>query len=206
MYAFKGGSDGAQPVAGLINVNGSLYGTTQYGGKSTPFCATGCGTLFKIDPARAAEQVTYRFGYSSKSPDGAYPAARVLDVAGSLYGTTLAGGVSGEGTIFKIAASGAERVLHSFTCCSPPDGKYPVDGLLESGGILYGATRDGGTGSFGTIFSITTSGSENVLYNFQPRPDGTYPQASLITLNGEVYGTTASGGVAGAGTLFELRP
>jgi phospholipase C len=206
LHAFKGGSDGSQPAAGLVKVNGTLDGTTQYGGKRTPFCATGCGTVFNIDPATGAEQIAYRFDYSGKVSDGAYPAARVLDVAGSLYGTTLGGGVSGEGSVFKIAASGAESVLHSFTCCNPADGKYPLDGLVESGGILYGTTRDGGTSAFGTIFSITTSGSESVLYNFQPKPDGTYPAASLVALNGVLYGTTVSGGVAGAGTLFELTP
>ena len=49
VYAFKGGSDGAEPVGGLININGELYGTTIAGG-GTGCGGTGCGTVFKITP------------------------------------------------------------------------------------------------------------------------------------------------------------
>lgn len=36
LYSFGGGSDGAAPYAGLINVNGMLYGTTLKGVPTAP--------------------------------------------------------------------------------------------------------------------------------------------------------------------------
>jgi hypothetical protein len=45
MYSFAGLSDGAVPVAGLTELNGELYGTTQYG-RTGP----GGGTVFKSPP------------------------------------------------------------------------------------------------------------------------------------------------------------
>ncbi|MGB8965114.1 MAG: hypothetical protein WCB99_05695 [Candidatus Cybelea sp.] len=52
LHSFTGGSDGEAPVAGLLDVNGTLYGTTQYGGGSSA-CANGygtvgCGTVFAL--------------------------------------------------------------------------------------------------------------------------------------------------------------
>jgi uncharacterized repeat protein (TIGR03803 family) len=44
IYAFRGGKDGAMPWAGLINVDGVLYGVTEEGG------AAGVGTVFAITP------------------------------------------------------------------------------------------------------------------------------------------------------------
>ena len=65
LYSFAGGSDGANPVARVIfGPNGTLYGTTKYGG-------TGYGTVFNLRPSGAAcrtalclwtETVLYRFG------------------------------------------------------------------------------------------------------------------------------------------------
>jgi hypothetical protein len=45
LHSFTGGSDGAQPLAGLILVNRILYGTTPFGGG-----ANNGGTVFSIKP------------------------------------------------------------------------------------------------------------------------------------------------------------
>ena len=90
LYRFAGGSDGAQPVAALIDVNGILYGTTENGGGSG--CKKlGCGTVYSITTS-GAEKVLHSFAGGS---DGAYPAAALVDVNGTLYGTTENGGGSG---------------------------------------------------------------------------------------------------------------
>jgi len=207
LYAFKGGGDGLQPVAGVIHVGGTFYGTTQYGGTETPLCATGCGTVFSVDAKSGLERVVYRFKSTTNAPDGAYPAARLLALGGVLYGTTFGGGETLQGSVFKVTDSGAERVLHNFSCCSPSsDGIYPLDGLIPSGAELYGTTRDGGSGHAGTVVKITTSGAESVLYSFAGKPDGANPAADLSALDGVLYGTTVSGGSTGAGTVFELTP
>src|SRR5579863_6178081 len=207
LYAFKGGGDGLQPVAGVVHSGAKLYGTTQYGGTQTTLCATGCGTVFDVDPKSGLEQVVYRFKSASKTPDGAYPAARLLAVGAAFYGTTLGGGDTLQGSVFKVTDSGAESVVHSFSCCNPSaDGIYPLDGLIPSGGDLYGTTRDGGSGGAGTVFKISPAGAESVLFSFTGKPEGANPSADLTALDGLLYGTTVGGGSTGAGTVFEVTP
>lgn len=46
-------ADGAVPQSTLLNVNGTLYGVTSYGGSgtcNTPYQVRGCGTVFAITP------------------------------------------------------------------------------------------------------------------------------------------------------------
>jgi uncharacterized repeat protein (TIGR03803 family) len=207
LHAFNGAGDGYQPLAGLVNVGGTLYGVTQYGGTKTPFCSLGCGTVFKVDSRTGAESVLYRFRYAPKSHDGAYPAGRLLDVDGAFYGTTLGGGSGSEGTVFRIDRSGKERVLHGFSCCHRAhDGANPLDGLTVLGGVLYGTTSKGGANEKGTIFSITPDGAESVLYNFGDRPDGANPAAALESFDGELYGVADYGGAGSEGAIFSFSP
>lgn len=94
LYRFKGKSDGAGPSAELTDVNGTLYGTTFAGGGSSNcfilYGYNGCGTIFSITPA-GTETVLYRF---TGGADGAGPRAKLLNVNGTLYGTTAYGGNS----------------------------------------------------------------------------------------------------------------
>ena len=63
-------------------------------------------------------------------PDGVQPyAGLVRDAAGNLYGTTISGGISDYGTVFKVNKAGKETVLHRFTGGSS-DGCSPYGGLL----------------------------------------------------------------------------
>ncbi|MFY9665341.1 MAG: choice-of-anchor tandem repeat GloVer-containing protein [Candidatus Cybelea sp.] len=207
VYRFKGGKDGAQPVSRLIALDGTLYGTTEFGGERTPFCAKGCGTLFRVS-TRGSEKIVHSFKYGPDSNDGAFPMAGLTAVGGDLYGTTLGGGEVSDGTVFKAnASSGAETVLHNFSCCHiKRDGRFPVARLTRVSGLLYGTTRDGGAGNAGTIFKIAPSGSESILRSFKGRPDGAQPHGSLFLMNGTLYGTTASGGSTSEGTVFAQTP
>jgi uncharacterized repeat protein (TIGR03803 family) len=102
LYSFTGGADGGQPYAGLIrDAAGNLYGTTRYGGVTFGVCAqtNPCGVVFKLD-ALGTETVLYSF---TGGADGGQPYAGLIrDAAGNLYGTTLYGGTSGEGVVFKL--------------------------------------------------------------------------------------------------------
>jgi phospholipase C len=207
LHAFGAARDGSLPIAGLIEVAGTLYGTTQYGGTRTAFCVTGCGTVFALDPRSGDERVIYRFNYTPNRADGAYPAAALVALGGALYGTTLGGGAASQGTIFEITPSSTEEVLHSFDCCkSGDDGMEPAGALILSGSTLYGTTRHGGLQRKGTIYSVTASGAERVLYDFGNRPDGAQPAAALYLLGSALYGTTAYGGSTGEGTIFTFAP
>jgi uncharacterized repeat protein (TIGR03803 family) len=196
LYAFRGPPDGASSVAPLINVDGTLYGTTQQGGVSN------YGTVFKVTRS-GVESVLYSF--TGRGGDGGAPLAGLVNVNGTLYGTTFGGGTSGNGTVFTITPSGKERMLHSFT---GSDGAEPEAGLTDVNGTLYGTTREGGPNSGdGTVFRITPSGVETVLHTFvQNHSDGFNPTAALVDLNGSLYGTTSQGGSTGGGTVFAITP
>jgi uncharacterized repeat protein (TIGR03803 family) len=209
LHSFGKGTDGVHPVAGLIAVSGILYGTTAGGGAHKAPTYGGDGTVFSIT-ASGTEKLLHSFGAKT---DGVFPAAGLIDVRGTLYGTTEYGGAYNHfysgGTVFSITTDGREKVLHSFG--KRADGSDPVAGLIEVNGTLYGTTSEGGThgcGSVdcGTVFSITTSGRENVLHSFGEPTDGRYPFAGLIDLSGTLYGTTAGGGDHGGGTVYSIVP
>ena len=147
LYSFGANDrDGEYPEAGLIDVNGKLYGTTETGRVFSPF-----GTAFSFDPETFAETVLYSFG----SADGTYPEAALIYRKRALYGTTFGGGAYGYGTVFSLdRKTGAETVLHSFG--SDADGANPWTGagLIYADGTLYGTTFNGGGHSAGTVFSI----------------------------------------------------
>jgi uncharacterized repeat protein (TIGR03803 family) len=198
LYSFGAGStDGQHPIAGLVmDSAGNLYGTTYYGG------VNGDGTVFKISAA-GTETVLYSF--KAGSTDGANPqSGLIMDNAGNLYGTTYYGGVNGDGTVFKISAAGTETVLYSFKAGST-DGENPQSGLvMDSSGDLYGTTTLGGANGNGTVFKISSAGTETILHSFGVS-DGHDPLAGLVIDNaGNLYGTTMMGGANGIGTVYEI--
>lgn len=224
LHTFGNSTDGQNPFGGVIESGGALYGVTAEGGTGT--CpspgTTGCGTVFTI--SSKGYQVLYNF--SGPPSDGAGPGYENLltDGKGNFYGTTVAGGtgqctsngaVVGCGTVFKVTNTGAEKVLWNFA--GPPnDGAIPNGGLaMDSSGNLYGTTIAGGNGSCsgtsvsgcGTVFEVTSGGTENVRYNFKNAADGITPFSGLVLdPAGNLYGTTAEGGSGDAGTVFEVTP
>jgi uncharacterized repeat protein (TIGR03803 family) len=207
LHGFTGSPDGEGPVAPLHNVNGILYGTTGSGGSHVGVnCSSGCGTVFSITPG-GKEKVVYSFG--AHGNDGVGPGAGLIDVKGTLYGTTGGGGTYNNGTVFSITPGGKETVLYSLR--GGTDGSFPTAGLIDVKGTLYGTTYNGGgctqyREGCGTVFSITPSGKETVLHSFSGG-DGAHPAAALLNVNGTLYGTTYEGGAYGAynnGTVFSI--
>lgn len=99
-------------------------------------------------------------------------------------------------------------VLHRFDDTKgAKDGRYPFGALIWGpGGTLYGTTdAGGGVVNAGTVFQVSSSGQESVLYSFRMAPDGKMPQCALVLgPDGTLYGTTSEGGSAGFGTVFKL--
>jgi len=213
MYKFNGGSDASTPLAGLVQFNGLLYGTTYGGGATSGQCKEGCGTVYSIDPNPSyAEKVIHRF--SGGPDDGAFPEAGLRVYDGAFYGTTFFGGETasscytdrGCGTVFKMSPSGIESWKYAFKGSS--DGANPAGGLvMAANGLFYGTTEYGGSSGYGSVFSVSTSGQENVIYSFNGPPnDGAYPVADVVAFDGELYGVTRSGGENNVGTVFSVTP
>ena len=213
-YSFQNdGTDGNIPISGLLNVEGTLYGTTQAGGAGN--CQSVCGTVFSFDPATGAESVVYSFCSLENCSDGGFPTDQLIAVKNKLFGTTSLGGTNQEcnlgcGTVFLVdPATGSESVLYSFCAqqaCA--DGSNPQGGLLIINGKLYGTTQTGGAYGGGTVFSIDSrSGTESVVHSFQVgKADGTGPSGDLTYVNGLIYGTTSGGGKHYDGTVYSIDP
>jgi len=204
LYSFcpKGGfhcSDGASPESSLINVNGTLYGTTYGGGNSES------GVIFALRAGTDREDVLHSFGDGN---DGLNPMGGVIYVKGSLYGTAYSGGGHGAGALFALdLTTDAEATEYGF--CGEEfclDGEGPEGGLIKTKGTLYGMTSAGGAVGKGTIFSYDMkTGTETVILSFVGR-NGSDPQAGLLDVDGRLYGTTSGGGTHGCGTVFSFDP
>ena len=202
VYAFDG-THGQYPYAGLINIKGTLYGTTELGA-GTGCGGYGCGTVFSVNPATGVETVVHSF--ADNGSDGNEPIASLLNVKGTLYGTTVFGGAHGAGTVFSVSPkTGDEGVLYSFGNGSN-DGENPYAAVIYTKGTLYGTTYYGGTNGNGSIFSygLKTKAYSSV-YSFGNYPDGKNPYASLRNLKGTLFGTTENGGSDDDGAVFKIE-
>ncbi len=209
--------DGLWPISGpALGIDGNFYGTTPGGGTSSN-CNDGCGTVYKMTPAG---KLTTLHGFDLT--DGASPIGGVAQAAnGNFYGTAAAGGDlaagcgvgsdPGCGTLFEITPGGKLTTLYHFcsqTNCA--DGTNPFGTLVQAtDGNVYGTASAGGALGYGTLFQITTSGTFNLLHNFD-RDNGGTPFAGLMqATNGILYGTTYYGGSPpscnyGCGSIYSL--
>lgn len=158
--------------------------------------------------------------FSFSLNDGALPMAGLVSLGGAFYGTTQLGGNSGCfggyseagcGVVFKVTPSGKAAAIYSFK--GAPDGSHSFAPLIAVKGNLYGTTIKGGTycassstDGCGTVFKITPSGKEKVLYRFAGGSDGAVPSfySPLVYVDGALYGITKEGGANDAGTLFKV--
>jgi uncharacterized repeat protein (TIGR03803 family) len=206
IYRFIGGSDGSNPLAGLVADHaGNLYGATSSGGNSA--CQGGCGTLFELTPNLDGSWTETQLYSFTGGNDGAFPeTSLIFDQAGNLYGTTIHGGASSDGTVFRLsppAAPGSpwtETVLYNFV--GDRDGYYCFGGLVfDPAGNLYGAGFFGGRYGGGTVFQLVPpvegdAWSLNVLHSFQGIHDGLDPYGALILdRQSSIYGATHDGKV-----------
>jgi uncharacterized repeat protein (TIGR03803 family) len=203
LYGFPGVADGQYTYnAGVIlGSDGSLYGTTDYGG------ANGHGVVWRLHGhGQGDEDILYTFDALTASGFGQPTAGVISDSAGNLYGTTFIGQADvffGFGVVYKVDTTGHATVLHNFT--NGPDGGNPYGGVIrDSAGNLYGTASGGGALGLGVVFKIDTSGNETVLYNFTGA-DGAGPLGNLVRDSvGNLYGTTNGGGAAGLGVVFKI--
>ena len=107
------------------------------------------------------------------------------------------------GALPSRAGAGSAVVLYAFR--PPPDSEVPLSALVAYNGTLYGTAHEGGAYGGGTVFSITTGGSEKRLHDFRGK-DGLVPYSELLVAGGRFYGTTYSGGANSNGVVYTITP
>jgi uncharacterized repeat protein (TIGR03803 family) len=155
--------------------------------------------------AHAGHKFRILYNFMGKA-DGGNPHGSLLrDAQGNFYGTTVQGGASGYGVVFRLSSDGIETPLYSFS--GDADGAYVYGGLVQDKtGDLFGVTTLGGPYDEGEVFKLTPGGKLAVLHAFEGRPDGSTPVDGLIMDKAEnLFGTTPYGGY-GDGTIFKLAP
>jgi uncharacterized repeat protein (TIGR03803 family) len=216
LYSFLcGTTDGCQPTSLVQGPDGNFYGTTLTGGHGvcgspppTPGANSApptCGVVFRVTPS-GEESVLYFF---SGGADGGVPYPQlIVGPDGALYGITADFyGASAGGAVFRVDLAGTESVLYQFSAQTSTDGVNPTSIMLASDGNFYGTTVFGGLNGVGTIYRLTASGAESVLYSFQRGTDAAYPQTPFIQgADGYFYGTTNGGGMYACGTIYKASP
>lgn len=192
--------------------DGTLYGTTQYGGPSN------AGTFYHLTPPPTFprtplyswnETILYEF----TSNIGGFPTGDLaFDQQGNAYGTTTIDGGIGTsgGSVYELIRDGDDWTpsrLYAFT--GGLDGSNPQGGVVfDLSGNLWGTTPSGGQYQYGTVFELVPNGSgwtENTIHQFNPTTDGGAPTAGLILdAEGNLYGDTKCCGTGGSGTAFEI--
>lgn len=116
LYSFKGRTDGANPVAGIVfDAAGNIYGTTALGGTGNN---KGQGTVFEL-AALGNSRYEHTILWTFNGTDGATPyGALILDSARKLYGTTAGGGPSNAGVVFEVTGV---RAATATTLTSSPN-------------------------------------------------------------------------------------
>jgi uncharacterized repeat protein (TIGR03803 family) len=186
------------PSGLVLGKDGNFYGTA-LGGEYNR------GVIFKLTPA-GVESVVHSFDPSSG--DGGEPSGLILGSDGNFYGATIAGGTNDAGTVFKMTPDGTESVLYSFKGY-PGDSAYADSGVFQAGdGNFYGTTEFGGPNNKGTVFTVSPSGIETVLYSFGSVAND--PASGFSPLvesdDGNFYGVSGFGGTSNDGAVFKITP
>lgn len=186
------GSNGTDPEAPLLLSGNVLFGTTYSGG------ASNAGTVFAYNLSTSNLSTVYSFTGDS---DGLQPEAGLILSGNLLYGTTTGGGANGAGGVFAVTTNGNSfSNIYNFT--GGYDGSAPQAGLVLSSNTLYGVANFGGASGYGTVFSVTTNGTNFLnLHSFTGGTNGANPQGTLVLSGTTLYGTTAGGG-SDYGTVF----
>jgi len=193
LHSFTGG-DGASPFGAPVQgKNGSFYGTTC--GFNAPW------TGYSITAGGNFKVLTESIPPCSFAP-------LIVGSDGNFYGTSQAGGLTYQGTAFRMTPNGTVTILYNFDYTH---GAYLYSPLVQGNdGFLYGTTSGGGSGNGGVVFKLSTHGKLTLLHQFDDNSttDGAVPFAGLVAAtDGNYYGATSGGLNSGSvpnGNLFDV--
>jgi uncharacterized repeat protein (TIGR03803 family) len=190
---------GESPGSGVVEVDGSFYGTAMFGG------AYGAGTIFHA--TAGAVSAVHLFNGS----DGLAPASPLLlGSDDNLYGTTAGDGVTSFGTLFRFPLDGSG--LTTLVAFDGTNGDFPYQqGIVETGGFLFGTTQFGGGFDLGTVYRWSAASGHEVLHEMDDVSDGSPVGTLTAASDGALYGAGArfDGGVIFrlmAGTVVDVTP
>jgi uncharacterized repeat protein (TIGR03803 family) len=184
---------GREPIGGLvIDDAGVIYGTTSYRDDDWE-----CGTVFRSSPGGWYPLHIFT------GPDGCMPKSNLRLSSGWLFGTTSAGGSSGQGTVFFLDTKSGTFDSYSLEGTA---GTTPMGGLNIFG---YGTAVSGGRNDGGTVYRLGSKRVEG-RYSFKSdSPTGYAPMGDLLAnyVNNvrTMYGTMSAGGKHGGGTVYRLK-
>ncbi len=217
LYVFRTGIPfnpvhGSTPIAGVLVIGSTIYGTTSAGGLH------GAGVLYKLSTSGGGFAVLHHFtGKQNGGPQGEL----MLGKDGFIYGTQFGGGKYNQGTVFRISKTGSGfQVLRDFKGVDQIggsiDGANPEGRLAQgSDGTIYGTTSFGGTPSgYGTAWSLKLVNGKWIYSQLRrfnstntTREDANLPHSGLVLGPGGVlYGSGAGGGHYQSGALYQLTP
>ncbi len=186
-------AEGGGPIGLALGKNGSFYGTT---------CGWGPWIGYSI-------KSTGKFKVLTSSVPPCPFSGLIVGKDGKLYGASQVGGITYQGTVFSMSATGAIKVIYSFDYTH---GAYPYSPVVQGNdGLLYGTTSGGGNNAGGgVVFKMTTKGKLTLLHVFDSADgnDGASPVAGLVAAtDGNFYGATSGGENSGSypsGNLFSI--
>jgi uncharacterized repeat protein (TIGR03803 family) len=145
--------------------------------------------------------------------DGETPSAGLILAGNTLYGTTQGGGPHFDGTVFRVNTDGTGyALLHTFEVVwiggpiyTNADGAYPCARLVSAGSWLYGTACSCGPRGRGTVFKVSTNGTEFIVLKSFGGADGAFPTTGLVLSGTTLYGTTEAGGSNDSGTVYKIN-
>ena len=178
------GAEPVPPIGALVEADdGRLYGAASDGGSFFR------GAIFRVNRDGSGLTALHSF----EPPNDVFLPSRIHLATPrhqNLYGTTVYGGISNAGAIFRVGRDGSDyTVLHHFTY-ERTNGALPGATLLESSdGFLYGSTSSGGSNGVGLLFRVATDGTGFfALRSFAASNDVRSPSSLVEGSDGVLYG------------------
>lgn len=203
----------------------------------TPLAILGLALAAASGAQAYTGKALYDFCKKTNCSDGKNPQSAVtLDVSGNLFGTTVAGGAHGMGTVFALVPGShgkwRHQLLHSFCAkAACVDGAQPTAPVIvDVAGNLYGTTSTGGEANVGLVYELVPNDDRSkwklkIIHDFcNPNAadcaDGSSPpedanltyagaaSGALYDGTSPLYGTAGSSGAANnhAGIVYQLTP